>query len=519
MANVLANRVKVSTSTTGTGTITLGSAVDGFQTFADGGISNGDVVRYVITDGTAFEIGTGTYTDSGTTLSRSLTESSTGSLLDLSGSNVEVFISAANEDLVRADTSGLTSDQFCRSDVADTITGTLTIGGSTTEKIILNGSSTPYIRWQESSTDKAYIQWNTGGYFDFRNQETGTFNFQSTVNGYGAYLFLTRNDTSTVTDNILGAINFGHTDGSYDPPVSQDTTDSAARIVARAAETTGSGDDGSKLQFYTKPINTNKNSPNVEAMRIDPDGHVRALGDMTVSGTLSASISISASDVPSTLNATTFDGDVTVGTSTADHQLKLYKADNNVSDHLQFYMGTTRMGEIGCEDTTWLRINQETAKNIYTPRIIRADGGFQAASTICAHVSDTNTYLQFHAADQFRVVTGGTERVEVNNTNTTIANNLVVSGTFSNNKSKWSNLDGTGTVSIIDDNGISTMSDLGTGRYRQNFSFNMANSTYSVARPAKYDTTATSYCDCRHTVMSSGAAKDVDNSYHQIIGD
>tara|TARA_R100000773_G_C4221088_1_gene119977 strand:- start:3454 stop:4956 length:1503 start_codon:yes stop_codon:yes gene_type:complete len=430
MANVLANRVKVTTSTTGTGTITLGSAVDGFQTFADGGISNGDVVRYVITDGTDFEIGTGTYTASGTTLSRSLTESSTGSLLDLSGSNVEVFISAANEDLVRADTSGLTSDQFCRSDVADTITGTLTIGGSTTEKIILNGSSTPYIRWQESSTDKAYIQWNSSGYFDFRNQETGTFNFQSTVNGYSADFFLTRNDTSTVNDNILGTINFGHTDGSYDPPVSQNTTDSAARIVARSAETTGTSDDGSKLQFYTKPINTDKNQPNIERLRIDPDGHVRALGDMTVSGTLNASISISASDIPSTLNATTFNGDVTVGTTSADHQLKLYKADNNVSDHLQFYVGSTRIGEIGGEDTTWFRINQETAKNIYTPRIIRADGGFQAASTICAHVSDTNTYLQFHANDQFRVVTGGAERVEVNNTNTTIANNLIISGGF-----------------------------------------------------------------------------------------
>ena len=67
--------------------------------------------------------------------------------------------------------------------------------------------------------------------------------------------------------------------------------------------------------------------------------------------------------------------DVGDGTN-GDHEIRIYKADNNVSDHIQFYNGTTRVGEIGCEDTTWLRINQETAKNIYTPRYIRADGGF-----------------------------------------------------------------------------------------------------------------------------------------------
>ena len=49
------------------------------------------------------------------------------------------------------------------------------------------------------------------------------------------------------------------------------------------------------------------------------------------------------------------------------------------------------------------------------------------------HDGDTNCYIQFHATDQWRVVTGGTERLEVNNTNTTVANNLIVSGNLTVN--------------------------------------------------------------------------------------
>ena len=89
----------MSTSTTGTGTITLGSAEDGYQTFADAGVANSDVVRYVIEDGSNFEIGTGTYTSSGTTLTRTVSESSNSdAAINLSGS-ATVFIGATAEDI------------------------------------------------------------------------------------------------------------------------------------------------------------------------------------------------------------------------------------------------------------------------------------------------------------------------------------------------------------------------------------------------------------------------------------
>lgn len=89
-----ADRVKVTTATTGTGTLTLGSAVAQFQI----GLAalDGLLVEYTILDvnGTGWETGIGTYTHSGTTLTRGKIDSSTGSAISLSGAGSTVFIGA-----------------------------------------------------------------------------------------------------------------------------------------------------------------------------------------------------------------------------------------------------------------------------------------------------------------------------------------------------------------------------------------------------------------------------------------
>ena len=66
----------------------------------------------------------------------------------------------------------LDSTQFVRADASDTLTGaTYTFDSSTDQKIILSGSSNPYISFKESSTEKAFIQWDSAGSLKLTNQE------------------------------------------------------------------------------------------------------------------------------------------------------------------------------------------------------------------------------------------------------------------------------------------------------------------------------------------------------------
>lgn len=92
MALVVKDRVKETTTTTGTGTITLAGAVGGFQSFSV--IGDGNSTYYAIVGPTEWEVGVGTYTASGTTLSRDtvLESSNANALVNFSAGEKEVFV-------------------------------------------------------------------------------------------------------------------------------------------------------------------------------------------------------------------------------------------------------------------------------------------------------------------------------------------------------------------------------------------------------------------------------------------
>ena len=222
MALVLADRVKETTTTTGTGTVTLLGASTGFQSFAV--IGNGNTTYYTIAgQGTSeWEVGVGTYTSSGTTLARTtvLASSNSGSLVNFSAGTKDVFVTYPAEKSVNQDASGTVNipSQLTLVNTALTSTNTsnLNLGGPLTfsdtgivsdfvatlngylQAVIQNKSngssaSSEFIAYNDSgtaSTNYATVGINSSGY-------TGT----GSINAAGYGYFLTGS-----TDLVLGTI-------------------------------------------------------------------------------------------------------------------------------------------------------------------------------------------------------------------------------------------------------------------------------------------------------------------------
>ena len=140
MPLVLKDRVRETTTTTGTGAITLAGPFSGFQPFST--IGNGNTTFYAISDPNtgAWEVGIGTYTLSGNTLSRDtvLESSNSGSLVNFAAGTKDAILTQPAERAVYVDGTsvaapGATVPNSLLANSSITINGnSVSLGGSTT---------------------------------------------------------------------------------------------------------------------------------------------------------------------------------------------------------------------------------------------------------------------------------------------------------------------------------------------------------------------------------------------------
>jgi len=213
----LFNRAKMNTSTTGSGTVTLGTAEAGFQTFADAGVSDSDVVQYVIEEGSNWEIGTGTYSTSGTSLTRTPSESSGGGSAISLGGGAKVSITAIADDFKRLQLAGSTKAEAVSGGLS--VTGNITVTGTVDGKDVANdfveksGSTmTGAMRHDQDSASASggtltldlsaannfHVTISAATTFAFSNKDAGRFgNIIIQQNGTGGYSFTLPSECKT----------------------------------------------------------------------------------------------------------------------------------------------------------------------------------------------------------------------------------------------------------------------------------------------------------------------------------
>ena len=199
MALVLADRVKETTTTTGTGTVTLLGASTGFQSFAV--IGNANTTYYTITaqTGTEWEVGIGTYTSAGTLLARTtvLSSSNGGSAVNFSAGTKDVFVTYPSSRSVYADGAILTATN---SSVLPTTSGGTGLTSFTANGVVYASSTSALATGSALVFDGSNLS-TTGQVLLENNKYIG---FKNTTGTYAASIF---NDTS----NFLNFYNSGNT--------------------------------------------------------------------------------------------------------------------------------------------------------------------------------------------------------------------------------------------------------------------------------------------------------------------
>jgi len=210
MALVIKDRVKETTTTTGTGTLTLAGAAGGFQAFS--AIGDGNTTYYAITDQATgdWEVGIGTYTASGTTLSRDtiLASSNAGSAVNLSAGIKNAFATypagkAAFFDDIPTNNNQLTNGAgYITGNQTITLSGDVSGSGTTSISVTVADDS-------HTHDTRYYTETEIGNFFSGSTAITGysktNWDTAYTWGNHASAGYLTGNQTITLSGDATGS--------------------------------------------------------------------------------------------------------------------------------------------------------------------------------------------------------------------------------------------------------------------------------------------------------------------------
>jgi hypothetical protein len=272
MPLIVKDRVQETSTTTGTGTFTLGGAVSGFQTFSSA-IGNGNTTYYAIVNGSEWEVGLGTVA-AGTLARTTVIASSTGSAVSFSAGTKSVFVTYPANKAVTIDgvetltNKTLTSPTLTTPALGTPASGTLT---NCTGYTYANLSGT-VPTWNQNTTGTAA---NVTGTVAIANGGTGATTRQNAMDALAGAVTSGQYLRGNGTDVVMAAIVAGDV-----PTLNQNTTGSSGSCTGNSATAT-TATTATTANALNTANNYQVNSLGVGTAGSGTAGEIRATNNIT----------------------------------------------------------------------------------------------------------------------------------------------------------------------------------------------------------------------------------------------